>query len=549
MECSKTDCSLVDIENISSTAILASDSSVNHTLESSIDHTMPNETMTSISLCSNATFGTSMNQSIESSFNASLLEESNEMPQPVTISLPFPIPNLVKENFDDGLDQFDPNALILGSKSIPSDSKKIGSAKKHEFSPKFSNQFEYAVVPDSKFDQSSTKISIKLEAKPESPSRIPLKTHSSNGCDDLDKTDKTVNESLESADDSGVKPNESCDDTANDDSGVRAENESYSMNESDLRPEHESSGIVEDIRVSEEIPKNIEKTVESVQPYQILDENSSNAVDHNISRSASNEYSSDLSFNGKFKFNVSEKETITSIPKMFSKIRESLAADSDDSLTTKSEIKLEDVEEEETEEEKLRNESFELLQKEDSSMMLYVNERSPDPHSRSHTIFENSHNEDEKIVAPFSKAKSEKNDIKIFNRLRKSILGICPPPTVTKDSFTMDQLIKLYNENEAKERIVSEPAKLEAQESFFRPTHTPEEVVEMTDHIRSNEMSWREMLHMKCHDVYYNRSTYCESIERMCLKYSEKFVGGETNSSINIVKSPCSLKKKNERLK
>lgn len=546
MECSKTDCSLVDIENISSTAIPASDSSVNQTLESSIDHTMPNETMTSIS--SNATFGTSMNHSIESSFNASLLEESNEMPRPVTISLPFPIPNLVKENFDGGLDQFDPNALILGSKSIPSDAKEIGSgAKKAEFSPKLSNQFEYAVVQDHKFVESSTKISIKLEAKAESPSRNPSKLNSSNGCDDFDKTDKTVNESLESADDSGVKPNESCDDTANDDSGVRAENESYSMNESDLRPEHESSGIVEDIRVSEEIPKNIEKTVESVQPYQVLDENSSNAVDHNIiSRSASNEYenSSDLSFNGKFKFNVSEKETITSIPKMFSKIRESLIPAAD-----KPEIKLEDVEEEETEEEKLRNESFELLQKEDSSMMLYVNERSPDPHSRSHTIFENIHNEDEKIVAPFSKAKSEKNDIRIFNRLRKSILGICPPPAVTKDSFTMDQLIKLYNENEAKETKISESVKLEAHESFFKPTHTPEEVVEMTDHIRSNEMSWREMLHMKCHDVYYNRSTYCESIERMCLKYSEKFVGGETNSSINIVKSPCSLKKKNERLK
>lgn len=223
-------------------------------------------------------------------------------------------------------------------------------------------------------------------------------------------------------------------------------------------------------------------------------ENSCNAMDLNISCTEESKLEPNLSFNGK--------------------IAEIKAA--------------------ETEEERLHNESFEMLKKEDSSKMLYINERSPD-------VFENlddapSDNEprdEEEEVAIDTRALTGVCDSSILKKLRTSLAGLCPPPSVTRFQLSLSEMLDAYHKNAPKESTVK-------SSSFFLPTHTPAEVV---------DMEWPQLMKAKCMDVAYNKSTDSEHIEELCLKYGEKFIGAETTTSFNFKISASSAKKRIEKLK
>lgn len=241
--------------------------------------------------------------------------------------------------------------------------------------------------------------------------------------------------------------------------------------------------------------------------YQL--DNSCNAVDINISRKESEDACTELSFDGKIK-NLAVSSSKFSI------------------------------EEEKTEEERLHNESFEMLRKEDSSKMLFLNEKSPDIFEKN--VFNkkcnNTTEESDKISLQFSHLSDNKADaceLFILNKLNSSMNGICPPPSITRFQMSLHEMLSSFKKNITESVINHEETQTN---SFFKPSNTMNEVL---------KMEWPDVIRTKFHDITYNRSTISEEIEVTCLRYCERFIGSETSSSFNNEVS--SAKKRNDRLK
>lgn len=255
--------------------------------------------------------------------------------------------------------------------------------------------------------------------------------------------------------------------------------------------------------------------------YQL--DNSCNAMDLDISQttaSISNEDNTNLSFNGK----------VSSLQ------RESCARIEESSVDQN---ELFDREHDEAEDERLHNESFEMLRKEDSSKMLYINERSPE-------LFGDDDYEppscDEPDETPIISTKdyvnvSENCDSAILNKLRTSLTGICPPPSVTRYQLSLSEMLSAYQHNV--NAILPTYSKVQSS-SFFTPSHS-------FDAIKS--MKWPAVASVRFHDIHYNKSTISEDIEILCLKYGERYVGAEFSSSFNNKIGPSSARKRNDRLK
>lgn len=248
-------------------------------------------------------------------------------------------------------------------------------------------------------------------------------------------------------------------------------------------------------------------------------ENSCNAVLNVLSASRSEEdvADPDLSFTGK--------------------IKELKAHEKRSESEKKSEESTECVQRiEQTEEERLHNESFELLKKEDSSKMLYVNERSPDLFDSNGEVVSDEPQEEANFISKVVKSSGD-YDNSVLKRLRSSLTGICPPPSVTKFQMSMSEMLATYKKNLNESPSAKSALKTN---SFFVPSHPIEEV---------KTMEWPSLLSVKCVDVAYNKSTANEDIETLCLRYAERYVGAETSSSFNHKIGPSSAKKKIEKLK
>lgn len=286
----------------------------------------------------------------------------------------------------------------------------------------------------------------------------------------------------------------------------------------------------------------------------LITEDSCNAVDHKISDSMSSGIKvavEDLSFNGKINcFNEKMRDTTS-------------RSDSEDVA----EIKLNSSE-------KLRrdklNESLEILRKENSSLMHFVNEKSPelfdddDSEDDSDTDELRSDSEDTaledkslNLSIPSSISANSLDPVddierSLLKRLQASLSGILPPPSMTFSNIDVHRMLTLYRENEArffyqhKPSIQESTSNEELSESgsrsncLCRPTHTKAEI---------EKLDWPELLTAKGHGLYYNRSTISEKFELLGLKYIDRYVGAETSSTFNITRSPSSSKKRNLRLK
>lgn len=278
-------------------------------------------------------------------------------------------------------------------------------------------------------------------------------------------------------------------------------------------------------------------------------EDSCNAVDHKIS-SGEGEASQlevppeELSFNGKIRSlnapSSSSQCELTDATKGFEKVRK-------DKL----------------------NESYEMLTKENSSLMHYNNEKSPD-------LFADDDDDDELDEANHESghedARSDNGDAtdsentpannttnvcmnpveqierKLLKNLQGSLSGVLPPPSVTQYCIDIDRMLTLYRQHEDRlfyrnDEIVEKPT--QAQESspsvcLSKPTHPPGEL---------HELGWPKLLEARVHGVYYNRSTVTEKIELLGLRYVERYISRETKTSFEISRAPPSAKKKNSRLK
>lgn len=195
--------------------------------------------------------------------------------------------------------------------------------------------------------------------------------------------------------------------------------------------------------------------------------------------------------------------------------------------------KIAEIKAAETEEERLHNESFEVLKKEDSKKMLYINERSPD-------LFDDdvpSDYERCEEVPIDTRALNGACDSLILKKLRISLAGLCPPPSVTRFQLSLTEILDTYN------KYICEDAPIESavkSSSFFVPTHTPVEV---------ESIEWPQLMTVKCLDVAYNKSSDNEHIEELCNRYAERYIGAETTTSYNFKISASSAKKRIEKLK
>lgn len=283
-------------------------------------------------------------------------------------------------------------------------------------------------------------------------------------------------------------------------------------------------------------------------------EDSCNAMDLNISchHQIANEETNniDLSFNGKIT-EITEKESCTEdtqlecIPQ-FELLPEEEQKNGQDDIA---------VNADEDEEEKIRNQSFELLKKEDSSKMILVNEKSPEVEA---DIYESSENEEaqqgEEIyvagssdtIVDTSIEKSEmcedvthktleETDIFIKTNIQSSLSELCAPPSITTLPLSLSEMLTTYKQNMSKEPTTSIKSN-----SLFIPSHPFNEIM---------LMEWADLLKVKAHGITYNRNTDCEEIELMRLRYTDKFIRAETISSFTHKIGPTSAKKRVEKLR
>lgn len=245
-------------------------------------------------------------------------------------------------------------------------------------------------------------------------------------------------------------------------------------------------------------------------------ENSCNAMDLNISCSEPSSSDINVSFNGKIsELKAHEKSLEDEKARMSEKEAEA-----------------------ETEEERLHNESFEMLKKEDSSKMLYINEKSPDLFDCNGEVNSDEAATHDEAEVHVKVAKSSGDcDSSVLNKLRNSLAGICPPPTITRFQPSLSEMLSDYNKNLDVSTSLKSKVK---SSSFFVPSHSPEEV---------KSLEWPSLLTAKFLDVSYNKSTANEDIEVLCLRYVERYIGAETHSSFNNKIGPSSAKKKIEKLK
>ncbi|XP_058456187.1 uncharacterized protein LOC131433680 [Malaya genurostris] len=279
-------------------------------------------------------------------------------------------------------------------------------------------------------------------------------------------------------------------------------------------------------------------------------DDSCNAVDHKISGDSDNceqnILNQDLSFNGKINSLSGQLKPSCSRNEPVNAVEELVANDK----VCKDKL----------------NESFEVLTKENSSLMLYNNEKSPDlfadddntsssDDDESNSDADNAQTEDASFKET-TNANSCFNTVEniersLLKRMQISLSGVLPPPSVTYSQIDINQMLTLYKEHEARlcyrndEIIETTSADSKDPESSFtsclsKPTHTPAELF---------ELEWPEILKSRAHGLYYNRSTVTENIELLGLKYVDRYIGAETSSTFNVSRSPSAAKKRNLRLK
>lgn len=266
-------------------------------------------------------------------------------------------------------------------------------------------------------------------------------------------------------------------------------------------------------------------------------EDSCNAMDLNIScHQIANEDTNniDLSFNGK----ISEITSSTEKNECEILLPEEL---------------LDTTKEDEDQEEKIRNESFELLKKEDSNKMLLVNEKSPEIQAESDVYSESEEQphvdeenysvnttvnlsiENSDMGEEVSYKSLQETDTFIMRNIQTSLTEQCAPPSITTLPLSLSEMLAVYKQNLSKEPIT----KIKSH-SHFIPSHALNEVM---------AMEWSELLKVKAHGITYNRSTDCEEIELMRLRFTDKFIRAETTSSYTHKNGPTSAKKRIERLR
>ncbi|XP_059054917.1 uncharacterized protein LOC131848963 [Achroia grisella] len=188
----------------------------------------------------------------------------------------------------------------------------------------------------------------------------------------------------------------------------------------------------------------------------------------------------------------------------------------------------------------------------------------------------------------------EAYDKKKVRKIEKTLQGVLPPPSVTVLKTDVTEMLKKYYcflpaftevpKNNAIEvnsvtptkrvsfiQIPTEPestgsshdnmpSKCSTSETEKSKESTKSDLeldtstndksidIKMCTQIEAAEMLWPDVLKYRCHDVYYNITKYSEKFELLALRYGERFVGAETDTSVSIhsggLQSPSSASKR-----
>lgn len=311
-------------------------------------------------------------------------------------------------------------------------------------------------------------------------------------------------------------------------------------------------------------------------------DDSNNAMDLNISCNIQNENNNqELSFNGKFPelttasssllmneesqlvFKKNDGDEIgktASIVVMEMEDEECINVANGNEQDEIQKLKcINNVDECENENEKLRNESFELLKQEDSTKMLFINENEKSPVVEYHDesddqedVHESHSNDSINLIKCVNTSEtkiainSSNNTIMptlkdrddfLLKKFQSSLSELRPPPSIATLPLSLSEMIAIYKRNLDKPKESFTPI----QSNLMNiPSHPANE---------TKSMEWPEIMNVKAHGIIYNRSTDCEQIEFMTVKYVERFIKAETTSSYNHKVGPSSAKKKIEKLK
>lgn len=125
----------------------------------------------------------------------------------------------------------------------------------------------------------------------------------------------------------------------------------------------------------------------------------------------------------------------------------------------------------------------------------------------------------------------------LLKKFQSSLSEVRPPPSISTLPLSLSEMIAIYKRNleKPKESFTTIQSNL-----MFVPSHPLNE---------TKSMEWPKITEVKAHGIIYNRSTDCEQIEFMTVKYVERFIKAETTSSYNHKVGPSSAKKKIEKLK
>ena len=125
----------------------------------------------------------------------------------------------------------------------------------------------------------------------------------------------------------------------------------------------------------------------------------------------------------------------------------------------------------------------------------------------------------------------------LLKKFQSSLSELCPPPSIASLPLSLSEMIAIYKRNSEKPEESFTPIQ---SNLMSIPSHPLDE---------TKSMEWPEIMEVKAHGIFYNRSTDCEQIEFMTVKYVERFIKAETMSSYNHKVGPSSAKKKIEKLK
>uniref|UniRef100_A0A1Y1LZ89 Uncharacterized protein n=1 Tax=Photinus pyralis TaxID=7054 RepID=A0A1Y1LZ89_PHOPY len=120
----------------------------------------------------------------------------------------------------------------------------------------------------------------------------------------------------------------------------------------------------------------------------------------------------------------------------------------------------------------------------------------------------------------------------LVKRTRDSLGGVPPPPSITLPLMSATEILERAMEHKAlfttQEDINNIHRKEERRKCLLiDPNNADYKTSEWTN-LGSN------MLQLRYHGIHYNRSTVSEEFEHLCVKYAERYIGAETQSSCTV---------------